>query len=216
MIKKIFGQSIGIYTLPNAESYDDDLIKFAYHMQKLEPVPDNLRHQFIHRAHLIPGYPLKFLDGVMWAFDQYVKECKLTEIIQFPYQVPYISSAWLNVIKPNEFIKSHNHMPYNSRFNVTYYPKFLEKQGDLYIETEDRTSRQIVPSKKGCCVIFPSYIQHHTEVNKSSEDRISVACDIKMLGLDSDLPPTKLVEEITSTFTQELNKRLDYERKMDN
>ena len=54
MIKKIFGQSIGIYTLPNAESYDDDLIKFAYHMQKLEPVPDNLRHQFIHRAHLIP------------------------------------------------------------------------------------------------------------------------------------------------------------------
>jgi hypothetical protein len=82
MIRKIFGESIGVYILPNAELYNDDVIKFAYYSKDLAENTDifklmkesNVPHDvkdhiepFIHRSHLIPGYPVKFLDDVMWA-----------------------------------------------------------------------------------------------------------------------------------------------------
>jgi hypothetical protein len=65
-------------------------------------------------------------------------------------------------------------------------------------------ARDRIEGKKGQAVIFPGYLKHHTEINKSPEDRISTSCDIKYLGINSDLPPPKVVEDLTSAFQQEL------------
>jgi len=216
MIKKIFGEKIGIYNLPNAESYNDDLIKFAYYVNNLKSFDnkniDNINHSFIHRSHLIPGYPLKFLDDVIWAVNQYKKELG-SEFAEkelgpgfsqdeFPYLVPYVSAAWTNVISQGKFIQSHNHEEYNAKYGVVYYPKFLSNQGNLCVEDT------IVSGQTGRCIIVPGYLTHYTEINESTEDRISASCDIKFLGINSDLPPVKLVEELTSSFQRELKENI--------
>ena len=232
MIRKIFGESIGVYTLPNAESYNDDFIKFAYYskdlventdifkLMKESNAPQDMKDHiepFIHRSHRIPGYPLKFLDDVMWALKEYTKEMG-QEFNQhsFPYLVPYVSRAWTNITMQGDYIGSHDHIRFDAKFSVSYYPKFLPNQGDLHIENtglkatkrtypcNEVPARERIEGKKGQVVIFPGYLKHHTEINKSPEDRISTSCDIKYLGINSDLPPPKVVEDLTSAFQQEL------------
>ena len=232
MIRKIFGESVGVYTLPNAELYNDEFIKFAYYSKNLvnntdifklmkeSNAPQDMEDHiepFIHRSHLIPGYPLKFLDDVMWVIQEYTKEMG-QEFNQhnFPYLAPYVSRAWTNITSQGDYIGSHDHKRFDAKFSISYYPKFLPEQGDLHIENTDlKVNKRIYPcnevparerieGKKGQAVIFPGYIKHHTEINKSLEDRISTSCDIKYLGINSDLPPPELVNELTSAFQQEL------------
>ena len=247
MIKQIFGEYVGIYTLPNAKSYNEDLIKYAYfadslttqfkeHIESCKTQEEKisrlaLSEQIMRRAHFLPEFPTLWFDDVMWALNEYVKGLG-DQMYQrsFPFSAPYISSSWSNLIPPGKNIKSHDHSRFNARFSVAYYPKFLNNQGDLYIENtklatnekmyphKDFPLREKIECKESRLVIFPGYVWHHTEHNKSNEDRINISCDIKYLGIDMDVPPVHLVEELTSALQQTIKQtfKFHYERKMDN
>ena len=233
MIKHLWGESIGIYKLPNVDTYNTDLIKFAYYTQKIvedtdlykkmqeSGIPQNIKDNvepFVHRSHLIPGFPLKWIDDVMWAVKEYIREQGEREFNQhnFPYLVPYVTRSWTNITMPGENIATHDHLRFEAKFSVSYYPKFLPNQGDLYLENTDLKKhkreypfqegryREMIPGEAGKLIIFPGHLKHHTEYNQSNEDRISASCDIKFLGIYSELPPANIVRELNSAFQKEL------------
>jgi hypothetical protein len=144
----------------------------------------------------------KLKDTLFECLDATVKDC-------FPYFNPYdpcLLDGWANKTKPGEGLTLHGH-PHAVLISV-YYATCPENSGDLFLVDPRGTVnwdwhydtipklvhgtgyRRITP-KKGKMVIFPAYVMHMVEANRSTLDRISVASNIgnNIGSLDFTLRP---------------------------
>ena len=103
---------------------------------------------------------------------------------------PFISNGWVNQQKPGQSFPLHSHG--ESLISCVYYIEAYENSGDLLV-VDPRGSavwdlnvenginsvkyKRIKP-KTGKMVLFPSYVLHSVEENKSDKTRISVATNI--------------------------------------
>jgi len=101
------------------------------------------------------------------------------------------SNLWVNINPPNSYNRMHTH-PFCVLSGV-FYVKAPKNCGNLvfsrdrsfsdyFCQTFDETNPNYrlfedwwVPPEEGKLVIFPSYLQHHVDINESKSDRISIS-----------------------------------------
>ena len=104
---------------------------------------------------------------------------------------PKLGNMWANINYPNAYNKSHVHP--NSLFSGVYYVKSLPNSGKLILRDPRPGPQSILPVRKdmekppalwsevdmepkaGRIIIFPSWLWHEVEPNKSNETRISIS-----------------------------------------
>jgi len=146
------------------------------------------------------GYQSDFLESS----NRIIKETKniiAKAITQFaetiyvkkPFTINF-DDPWLNVNRENHFNKTHTHA--GSDLSITYYCEVPTKSGKIVFENpvlHQRTTMiwyekhamwnsefiQLAP-KKYDLIIFPSYLPHFVERNKSNKPRISLACNAQI------------------------------------
>lgn len=102
--------------------------------------------------------------------------------IQTPVEKIYCH-AWVNIIRKDQQITPHNHADAHTNLPGCY--SYLS--GNITIEAENTSTNyespyngqmHRIPNKNGDMTLFPSFIMHHTSVNKSDAPRLSIAFDI--------------------------------------
>jgi len=104
---------------------------------------------------------------------------------------PKLGNMWANINPPGGYNQSHLHP--NSLFSGVYYVKAPPNSGRLYLMDARPGVQQCMPSRKkvklprelwreiyydpipGRMIIFPSWMWHKVEPNKSNDIRISVS-----------------------------------------
>ena len=103
----------------------------------------------------------------------------------------YITSMWFNVNTKNSYNIPHNHPM--SNYSGVFYIQTPENCGDIHFINPNSISGWIWPksslittnnmnvnsirykAEKDTLYIFPSYLQHYVDANKSGEERISLS-----------------------------------------
>jgi len=103
-----------------------------------------------------------------------------------------VTDCWANINSPGSYNRKHTHA--NSMLSGVYYPSVPDNSGQI-VFTDPRiqayvirlpttqktafTSRQIkrTPSA-GEFILFPSWLEHSVEINRSEKERVSVAFNI--------------------------------------
>lgn len=80
---------------------------------------------------------------------------------------------WFNIAGPGESTGRHNHKD-EAVISGVFYLKVPENSGDLRFHLDDE-GEVIVPAKEGEMVLFPADLDHSVGVNRSGEERISLA-----------------------------------------
>lgn len=106
------------------------------------------------------------------------------------------TGGWLNVIEPSDKIEVHAHN--DCSLVMTYYLKTPENSGDfVYLDTKniitddgkfipvdispDSVALKRIKPKEGMLLLFPAYLLHEVEANKSDDLRVSISGDIKQI-----------------------------------
>jgi uncharacterized protein (TIGR02466 family) len=116
-------------------------------------------------------------------FDIYKHECLDSE--------PILGNMWANINPPGGYNKPHIHP--NSLWSGVYYIKAPENCGNLVLEDPKSIALMVMPRRKqvqlplhshrtlnykplaGRLIMFPSWLNHWVEPNKSDDIRISVS-----------------------------------------
>jgi uncharacterized protein (TIGR02466 family) len=111
---------------------------------------------------------------------------------------PYLGNMWANINYPGASNMKHMHP--NSLWSGVYYVKTPENCGNLRIEDPKSVGLMMTPNRKdplpsyaereitykpvaGRLIIFPSYLNHCVETNKSNDIRISVSFNFLQKGM---------------------------------
>ena len=112
----------------------------------------------------------------------------------------YLQNSWSNIHGPNEDSQIHYHG--SSLLSGVYYPILPKNSGNIsfhrgniytnifhksirfeYDEHSYLTADQyVVNLKEGVIVLFPSHLEHRVELNKSNENRYSIAFNFYVRG----------------------------------
>ena len=104
----------------------------------------------------------------------------------------FLDNAWLNINKYGDYNEVHVH-PY-SVLSMVFYIKTNENTGNINFYNPAEVDAfgitgsydgaysifSIIPNV-GDLIIFPSYLRHFVEPNKSEEERISISANFKRL-----------------------------------
>jgi ectoine hydroxylase-related dioxygenase (phytanoyl-CoA dioxygenase family) len=119
-----------------------------------------------------------------------LKDCIMDVVTQETCMNLSLSRGWVNNQYPGKSLVIHDHSPFVVA--AVYYVNCPEKSGDLLLvdprgsvnwerNPEGNVSNvkhQRIKPVAGKLVLFPAYILHMVEENKSSENRISIATNI--------------------------------------
>jgi uncharacterized protein (TIGR02466 family) len=105
---------------------------------------------------------------------------------------PVIANAWYNINGYDNYNKSHRHP--NSYFSVVYYPYVPQGESGTIVFTRPDLLTDYIPSTDynernyqeffiqpttGTLLIFPSYLTHFVNPNKTNEYRYSIAINYR-------------------------------------
>jgi uncharacterized protein (TIGR02466 family) len=195
-ILKLFPQPVFKFKVKDHENINSNLLKYIYDLQKKDPIgvkksningwhsqpfdlsdPENLTNKFfksidIHIQSVFKSYG--------WLFDQSKVIC---------------TSMWAIINKKNSFNIEHTHS--NNYLSAAYYVKAPENSGNFKTSNPNIISRNIYPKpekptefnsnnitikiNEGDLLIFPAYLPHSVEENKSNEDRVIISFNLDIL-----------------------------------
>ena len=195
-ILKLFPQPVFKFKVKDHENINSNLLKYIYDLQKKDPIgvkksningwhsqpfdlsdPENLTNKFfksidIHIQSVFKSYG--------WIFDQSKVIC---------------TSMWAIINKKNSFNIEHTHS--NNYLSAAYYVKAPENSGNFKTSNPNIISRNIYPKpekptefnsnnitikiNEGDLLIFPAYLPHSVEENKSNEDRVIISFNLDIL-----------------------------------
>lgn len=105
---------------------------------------------------------------------------------------PEVYEMWTNIYKQDSFIEMHNHSPIH--MTASFYLKHPSNGGNIVFEHPNATLlkhqpynfdqirytafEQEVTVTSGTLVIFPGYMNHKTQPNMSTEDRIIIGSNV--------------------------------------
>ena len=103
---------------------------------------------------------------------------------------------WVNINKTGDYNEIHDHNPYDgTALSGVFYVKtpancgrirfydprpFITKAPDMQYYNDGNTYHYFDP-EPNMLLIFPAWLKHMVEPNKSNEDRISISFNIKLL-----------------------------------
>ncbi len=127
-------------------------------------------------------------------------ECQRTVYQQEHYESePFLGNMWANINPPGGMNRAHQHP--NSLWSGVYYIKAPKNCGDLKIDDPRASAAMFRPRQKahklpqrlyrethyepidGRCIMFPSWLMHCVDPNKSNDIRISVSFNFLQKGM---------------------------------
>ena len=127
-------------------------------------------------------------------------ECQRTVYQQEHYESePFLGNMWANINPPGGMNRAHQHP--NSLWSGVYYIKAPKNSGHLKIDDPRSSAAMCRPRQKdvkkplrlnrethyepiaGRCIMFPSWLMHCVDPNKSNDIRISVSFNFLQKGM---------------------------------
>ena len=169
----------------------DELIDYVYDCKKKDPIGVSLSNRGGWQSE---GFEIINEDDVL---ELFLINC-LSNFPPIKESVQLRGYAWININKPGDYNIKHVH-PTNNLSGVLWI-KAPQNSGDIIFDSpnvfesflENKSydddfkksiciddSYHFYPTE-GRMIVFPSYLQHHVQENKSNEDRISVSFNIRL------------------------------------
>ena len=194
-VLKFFPEPVFKYKFEKAEFFNNKLAQYIYSLQKedLNGLTKSNRggwHSKDFKLSDQNSIQFKFaLELQKYIFDTFEKfgwETKKNNI--------RITQMWAIINKKNDFNVIHTHP--NSYLSAAYYVKAPKDCGQFTIENPHSISRHSYPAlerktefnlkverieiEEGDLLLFPAYIPHGVQENKSNEDRIVISFNINV------------------------------------
>ena len=192
-IKSWFGENIGVIKL-DTKSFNHEIKKII--LKDVEPNPG--RHakttdiekdkNIIDNLHNDKRF-IELFKQVREGLFKYLQEIEYRSDV---FDV-YYTKAWATLTTQNQLITPHRHTA--SNLSLVYYVQaedqgnltFHKKKDGLYVPSstdyyvnENIYNRDMItyPSETGNLIIFPSNLEHYTELNTKNHPRISIGIDV--------------------------------------
>lgn len=186
---KLFHAPLNYKVLDNIDN--TAIIKYCYHYQKNNPSRDlsNIGgYQSNDLSGYIPELNEVFKTVLQWSNKEFSKNGKKDQY------TPVISNSWININQPNTYNSLHDHP--KCYFSFVYYAKVPSNSGNINFyhpsptiehtwegnhfkdnrDIEDSVCLRVWKEPvDGLLVMFPSWLKHSVDMNKSNEDRICIA-----------------------------------------
>jgi len=109
--------------------------------------------------------------------------------------------SWYNILRKGQEVKEHNHGAGNDvylsgTFILDEYPTCTHFKCPF-----DRDVILSIPNHKGLLTIFPSFVYHYSDVYKGEGERLTIAFDIRIPGIQES-KDRKAIKFITLESTQ--------------
>jgi len=170
------------FQLPNAESFNNELIDFAFWLE--DNTEGKNRSNFLgwqSNDYLYVDYSdflTPLISSITETANSIVKD--FSERINTSVK---INSMWLNINKQYSYNAHHIH---SGTLSGVYWVTTPEDSGKLVlVNPAGRSDAHRIRVKNygltptpGACIIFPSWLEHYVEPNKNSQERISISFNI--------------------------------------
>ena len=195
-ILKLFPQPVFKYQIDNYKKINVELTKYIYELNKKDNIgvnksningwhsrgfdfneKENIPNKFYSH---INGYIEDVFGKLGWEYDKTKVKC---------------TSMWAIINKKGNFNIEHTHP--NNYLSAAYYVKAPDNCGNFKATNPNILSRHIraktkqanelnsnsasIKINEGDLLIFPAYLPHSVEENKSNEDRVIVSFNIDIL-----------------------------------
>ena len=193
-ILKLFPQPIFKYQIDNYKKINEELIKYIYGLHNDDNV--GVKKSNINGWHSKPfdlkdDIPNKFYSHInnyiKDVFNKYGWEYNNTKVV--------CTSMWAIINKKGNFNIEHTHP--NNYLSTAYYVKAPENCGNFKATNPNILNRHIrakagqanelnsnsasIKINEGDLLIFPAYLPHSVDENRSDEDRVIVSFNIDIL-----------------------------------
>ena len=202
-IENIFPTPIHILDLNQFDEIRDNLINYAYDLQKKNPVSIGSSEQegwdYCH--------PLEGWQSPRFKVNHNNNDLLQNYLISILSQLDFIKESvgmkvttWMNINAKNNLSVKHDHS--GSVLSGVLWVKCYKNCGRIvfdnpltfqsfneissykseFIKKNNYCHSYFFNPIEGRMLIFPSYLQHHVEVNNSEEDRISISFNIDLIN----------------------------------
>ena len=195
-ILKLFPQPVFKYQIDNYKNINEELTKYIYELNNKDNIgvnksningwhsrafdfsdKENIPNKFYSQ---INSYIENVFSKLGWEYDKTKIKC---------------TSMWAIINKKGNFNIEHTHP--NNYLSAAYYVKAPDNCGNFKASNPNILSRHIraktkqanelnsnsasIKINEGDLLIFPAYLPHSVEENKSDEDRVIVSFNIDIL-----------------------------------
>tara|TARA_B100000886_G_scaffold325078_1_gene270329 strand:- start:1216 stop:1845 length:630 start_codon:yes stop_codon:yes gene_type:complete len=190
-----FPQPIFRYKVDNFKSYNKELEEYIYTLKEKDKegiIRSNRggwhSNPFVikEKGSIQNRFALELSKYIFDAVKNYGWKCVPEQIV--------VTEMWAIINKPNDFNVIHTHP--NSYLSAAYYVKAPKKAGRFVIENPLSVARHSYPAterktdfnikaaaldiKEGDLLLFPAYLPHKVNENKSDEDRIVISFNVNI------------------------------------
>ena len=194
-ILKYFPQPIFKYKVENYKTFNKELEEYVYKLREEdnEGIVRSNRGGWHSKSFAVKEkgsiqnrFTLELSKYIFDAIKCYGWKCIPETIV--------VSEMWAIINKPNDFNVIHTHP--NSYLSAAYYVKAPEKAGRFVIENPNTVATHSYPApekkteynikaaaldiKEGDLLLFPAYLPHKVNENKSDEDRIVISFNVNI------------------------------------
>ena len=193
-ILKLFPQPIFKYQVDNYKKINEELVKYIYGLHNNDNV--GVKKSNINGWHSKPfdlkdDIPNKFYSHI----NKYIKDVFNKYGWEYSDTKVVCTSMWAIINKKGNFNIEHTHP--NNYLSAAYYVKAPKNCGNFKATNPNILNRHIrakaeqanelnsnsasIKINEGDLIIFPAYLPHSVEENKSDEDRVIVSFNIDIL-----------------------------------
>jgi uncharacterized protein (TIGR02466 family) len=195
MTELLFGTPISVIDCPDekVEEISNEVTRanLKFNKNLATPWDSNILTTFNreHKVNIIKDHCPILCSYVLKSTNQFLKDLQITP----NYSFIDIYDSWINYAETGMYQEVHSH-PYADISGV-FYSETDSDSGDIYFiapSTSYCHSELIfrsnilrdnikIQSKKNRLILFPSWLQHGTLMNKSKNTRISISFNIKLI-----------------------------------
>ena len=195
-ILKLFPQPVFKYQIRNYKNINEELLSYIYNLEKEDPKGVKKSNIFgwhsksfdlLEKNNTPNKFFLMIEDHIKDVFNKY-------GWVFNPLKVK-CTSMWAIINRKNSFNIEHTHS--NNYLSAAYYVKAPENSGNFKASNPNIINRNIFPKSnqgtelnsnsvsikinEGDLLIFPAYLPHSVEENKTEEDRVIVSFNIDIV-----------------------------------
>ncbi|HJO14178.1 MAG TPA: TIGR02466 family protein [Alphaproteobacteria bacterium] len=189
-----FSTPIWTSIIPNYKDVNDKMLEYIKSLQLQNPegiAKSNLFGWHSPYFHLEKDEPRFFVNSIANSLNEVFRNMGWN----IKDQETKITSMWSIVNKQNASNARHIHS--NNYISAAYYVKAPQKCGDIVfydprsvtnfrhpkISKPNKLNTNIfsVQPKEGLLVLFPSYLHHSVDMNKSNDERIVISFNINLI-----------------------------------
>jgi|TARA_B110000977_G_scaffold185862_1_gene251147 uncharacterized protein (TIGR02466 family) len=201
MIHSLFPTAVGIYDMQVPDNITEDYLR-SLDISGYHGLVSNgeSSHDTVKGEEYLLNYP-----GMEYIKDQ-IQQCINNYSAEVGLEPLALTGSWFNIMKSEGYVLPHHHRvsTVSGAFYVSSEPNtcplFLKnpldntKMLDLPAIRNQYTSNTAqIDSIKGRLIIFPSYIEHYTEINQSEQSRIVISFNTLPISVINTIKKVDLV-----------------------